>query len=369
MISVEVVYQFDALIPEWEALAEAVGAPPFLGPDWIAVHSSAFDAARLAVGVVRRDGRLAAVLPLALSGDTGRSLTSAQTPQFGLVTDDAELAGHVIGAFTGLGISRLVLSYVDRDDPLVGALRRQSTARGQRLVERVMLRSPFVRVDGTLDDYRSRLSSSFRADLRRRDRRLAERGDVKFEVCGGSDGLEEMLAQGWLLEAAGWKGALGTAVAAHPSTRRFYAEIARRAAARDRLRLYFLRLDRSPIAFYFGLEQQRILYLLKGGFDPAYARFSPGMLLMERLIARAFEGGLDRIELLGGNEPHKLRWTSSSHERLSLQSFARSPVRTAQWAALAYARPLALRVGLDRAFRAARDRARVALTAVRAGRS
>jgi CelD/BcsL family acetyltransferase involved in cellulose biosynthesis len=130
-----------------------------------------------------------------------------------------------------------------------------------------------------------------------------------------------------------------------------------------------LRLDRSPIAFYFGLEQQRILYLLKGGFDPAYARFSPGMLLMERLIARAFEGGLDRIELLGGNEPHKLRWTSSSHERLSLQSFARSPVRTAQWAALAYARPLALRVGLDRAFRAARDRARVALTAVRAGRS
>src|SRR5205085_12587753 len=127
----------------------------------------------------------------------------------------------------------------------------------------------------------TRLKRSFRADLRRRYRRLTESGELTLDVSDGSGAIDGLLAECWKLERAGWKSAVGTAVADHPATERFYREVARRAAARDRLQLCFLRLDGRAISVMFGLRQNGVLYLLKGGFDPAYRQFSPGQLLLE----------------------------------------------------------------------------------------
>ncbi len=109
----------------------------------------------------------------------------------------------------------------------------------------------------------------------------------------------------------------------------------------------------------FGLQQARVLYLLKGGFDRAYAPVSPGQLLVERVIEQAFSDRLDRVELLGGSERHKVLWATGVRERFLLQSFGRSPVRRAEWVAQAYGRPLAVRIAGDRVLRPLRDRARV----------
>lgn len=359
MISVEPVHGVLPLAAEWEALAERLSAGPFVSPDWIEAHWRAFGEGQLVIMAVRRDGRLGAVLPLARRGSTARSVTNGQTPGFGVLAEDNELSGHALAALADDGVSRIALSYVDREDPVLGAVREQALARGRLLVERLMLRSPYIELAGRADHGgRAKPSSAFKADLRRRNRRLAERGVVRFDVHDGSRELDELLMQGWELEAAGWKGKLGTAVAANASTRDFYAEIARRAAPRGRLRLYFLRLGRAPIAFFFALEQRHVLYLLKGGFDPAHARMSPSQLLLERVVEHSSAASLERIELLGGDEPHKLAWTDQVRERVSVQCFARSPVRSVQWAAYAHGRPLALRIGLDRALRDLRDRGR-----------
>lgn len=365
MIAVEVLDEVAPLAPEWERLAQRLGAEPFLGPDWIAAHWKAFGTGRLTIIAVRRDGQLGTVLALMRRGGTARSITNPQTPLYGVTTEDHELTRHALDALGDLGVSRLALSYVDRHGPLAAAVREQASADGWLLVERLMLRSPYIVLSGTVDDFQARLGKTFRANIRRRSRRLGEQGTVEFDVRDGSEDLDRLLDEGWELEAAGWKGRIGTAVAAQPSRRRFYAEIARRAAARDRLRLFFLRLDRAPMSFMFGLEQGGVLYLLKGGFDPTHARASPGQLLLARVLEWAYGTGLERIELLGGDEPHKLAWTSTVHERLSMQSFARSPARSVQWAAHAHGRPLVVRIGLDRAARPVRDRARMVSQAMR----
>jgi CelD/BcsL family acetyltransferase involved in cellulose biosynthesis len=365
VIDVEVADSIAPLATEWQALAERLRAGPFVSPDWVAAHWSCFGSGRLAIVAVRRDRRLGAVLPVARRGKTARSVTNGQTPQFGVLAEDDELAAHALTALVAHGVSRLKLSYVDREDPLAAAVRRHAAAHGQLLVERVMLRSPYIELDGTLAAYRARRKSSFKADLRRRHRRLGEQGEVRLDVRDGSQDLARLLAEGWELEASEWKDRLGTAVAARAETRRFYAEVAGRAAARGRLRLFFLRLDEAPIAFIFALQQGGVLYLMKGGFDPARGRMSPGQLLLERIIEQAFSTGLDRIELLGGDEAYKLAWTDTAHERFLLESFGRSPIRSMQWAAHAHGRPLAVRIGLDRAVRPMRDRSRVASEALR----
>jgi CelD/BcsL family acetyltransferase involved in cellulose biosynthesis len=365
VIDVEIVDGVAPLAVEWDALTERLRAGPFLSPDWIAAHWSCFGSGRLAIIAVRRDRRLSAVLPLARRGKTARSVTNGQTPQFGVLAEDDELTAHALAALATHGVSRLELSYVDRQDPLAGAVRRHAAAHGELLVERVMLHAPYIELDGSLADYRARRKSSFKADLRRRNRRLSEQGEVRLDVRDGSRELGRLLAEGWELEASGWKDRLATAVVARTETLRFYAEVARHAAERGRLRLFFLRLDETPIAFIFALQQRGVLYLMKGGFDPARSRVSPGQLLLERVIEQAFAIGLDRIELLGGDEAYKLAWADAVHERVLLQSFGRSPVRSMQWAAHAYGRPLALRVGLDRAARPMRDRSRIASQALR----
>jgi CelD/BcsL family acetyltransferase involved in cellulose biosynthesis len=365
VIDVEIADSVARLAAEWDALAERLRGGPFVSPDWVAAHWACFGSGRLAIVAVRRDRRLGAVLPVARHGKTARSVTNGQTPQFGVLGEDDELTAHALAALAAHGVSRLTLSYVDREDPLAGAVRRHAAAHRQLLAERVMLRSPYIELDGTLADYRARRRSSFKADLRRRNRRLGELGEVRLDVRDGSRDLARLLAEGWELEGSEWKDRLGTAVVARAETRRFYADVARRAAAGGRLRLFFLRLDEAPIAFIFALQQAGVLYLMKGGFDPALSRMSPGQLLLERVIERAFTTGLDRIELLGGEEAYKLAWTDTVHERVLLQSFGRSPVRSMQWAAHAHGRPLALRVGLDRAARPLRDRGRVASEALR----
>jgi CelD/BcsL family acetyltransferase involved in cellulose biosynthesis len=363
--AVELLDGVPPLAVEWEALAQRLRAEPFLGPDWIAAHHSAFGTGRLVVIAVRRGERLGAVLPLAVRGNTARSVTNAHTPVFGVLGEDHELICDALAAVEGRGVTRLSLSYLDREGALADAVRRQAGAGRELIVERVMLRSPYIVLDGNMSDYRAQLGKSFRADLRRRNRRLGEQGEVELDIRDGTHELDRLLAEGWRLETSEWKDRIGTAVAAHPATRQFYTEIADRAARRGRLRLYFLRLDGAPISFMFGLEESGVLYLLKGGFDRAHAHISPGQLLLERVIEHAYAANLRRIELLGDDEPHKLVWASTVRERVSLQKFARSPARSVQWAAHAHGRPLALRIGLDRALRPLRDRGRIASGAVR----
>jgi CelD/BcsL family acetyltransferase involved in cellulose biosynthesis len=108
-------------------------------------------------------------------------------------------------------------------------------------------------------------------------------------------------------------------------------------------------------------------YLLKGGFDPLYARYSPGQLVLAQEIERAFADGLRRVELGGGADPYKLQWADAVRELVGVAAFAPSAAGSLGWIAVARGRPLAQRAGLDRALRPVRDRALAASEIMRRG--
>lgn len=124
------------------------------------------------------------------------------------------------------------------------------------------------------------------------------------------------------MEAAGLEGRRGKSILARPETTRFYSEVAEWAAERGWLRLGFVRLDGKPIAFAYGLEHGGVYWDLKVGFDPAHARFGPGVLLLEERIRHAFMSALERFEFLGAAERHKLDWTGAVHTKQRIQAFA-----------------------------------------------
>ena len=365
VINIEHQAAVGSLSAEWDELADRVKAPPFSRPGWVAAWVGAFGGGRVDVLSARRQGRLDGIFPVVRSASGVRSAANAHTPSADLLAEDDVVArALVVAAYAGTPRT-VTLTFLDSMGVSAALAREAAAASGYRVAERVMLQAPYLDIDGDHEAYLKR-RRRFAGDLRRRRRRLSELGVVTFDADGAT--LDELLA----LEAAGWKAARGTAIAARPSTRRFYAEVTAWAEARGSLRLFALRLDGRPLAALLGLEEARVLHLLKGGFDPAYAAFSPGQLALGEAIARAFSARLRRVELGGGAEPYKLAWTDTMHERVAVIAFAPGLSGRLGWAMEAKGRRLAKRAGLDRVLRPGRDRVLVVLdrarTLGRAGR-
>jgi CelD/BcsL family acetyltransferase involved in cellulose biosynthesis len=343
---------------EWDELADRMCTPPFSRPGWIAAWVAAFGGGQADVITARREGRLAGVFPVVRRAAGVRSAANAHTPSADLVAEDDAVARALIGAAYAGHPRTVTVAYLDPAGRLPSLARDAAAAVGYRVAKRVMLRAPYLDIEGDHEAY-LRARRRFSADLRRRRRRLSEQGEVAFDVEGAT--LGELLA----LEAAGWKAARGTAIAARPSTRRFYADVTAWAQARGSLRLFALRLDGRPLAALLGLEEAGVLHLLKGAFDPAHGSFSPGQLALGEAIASAFSARLRRVEFGGGAEPYKLAWTHTVHERVGVHAFAPGIRGRLGWTVEAHGRPFARRVGLDRVLRPGRDRLLVVLDRAR----
>ena len=354
--AVEVLDSVDAVAEEWDRLVDRVGGAPFHRPGWVAIWSGVFAPGAVEVFAARRHGRLVAVVPVVRRRGVTRAAANEHTPESCLLAEDPEAAaGLARGLFAGPQ-HRVSLALVDPGRPGLAECRSAAAAAGYRAVVTSLQRSPYVSVRGPWDDYERGLSANLRKDVRRRRRRLEELGQVVVEVLDGRQRLDELLEEGFRVEGANWKGEQGTAIRSGASTRRFYTEVARWAAARGWLRLAFLRVDGRAVAFEYALEHGGVFSCVKGGYDAAYDRFSPGKVLSHALLERAFARGLARFDLLGADEPYKQAWADTWRDLQLLQAFAPSLPGLAGWAAFSLARPAADHAGriLRRAARAAR---------------
>jgi CelD/BcsL family acetyltransferase involved in cellulose biosynthesis len=335
----------EAVADEWRRLADAAGAAPFLRPGWFTAWWGAFGAGRPEIVALRRPGGpLAALIPLRRRLGRVLSSTNWHTPQYGMLAADPGSAAALATTLFERRPFELSLGFVDGAAPEVDLYRAAAAAAGYRVLERTMQRSPYVVTTGSWETFaQERLSRNRRSQLGRARRRLEGEGRVELELADGRERLEEVLEEAFRIEASGWKGTNGTAITSRPDTRRFYRDVARWAAGEGWLRVAFLRLDGQATAMMYLLETDRTLYYLKGGYDPGFERFSPGVVLLGSVIEHAFRSDIDRVELLGGDERYKLAFTSDVHERLRFQAFATSAPGLLSWGAFSYGRPAARR--------------------------
>ena len=204
---------------------------------------------------------------------------------------------------------------------------------------------PYVVFPDTFDELLASRSRNARQQVRSRRRDLDRAGKVRFRTtCDGSD-VERDFDAFVRLEASGWKGREGTAIASHPGARSFYYGFVRRAAERGWLRLHLLELNGTLIAgslvVAFGGEG----FFVKTAFDESYAQLAPGVVLMAEMLRAACEEGLRGMDLLGRADQYKMRWTDRTRPRQRLRVY-RGPVgRIAQrgWNEIAHPRLVALR--------------------------
>lgn len=350
-MNVEVVHDPAAASAEWDELARRCAAPPWLRPGWVLAWRAAFaPTASFSLLCARNDGRLTAALPLVGTRARIETPSNSETPFAGALAVDPASASAIAAELFARGHRRITLWPVERGDVTLDACARAGSERGYSSVARVIGRAPYIAIEGDWDDYRKTVGRKVLSEIRRRRRRLAGGGAVTLDVNEGLGDHAALLAEGLRLEAAGWKGSRGTAIAARPPARAFYSSMADWAAREGILRLAFLRLDGRPIAFDLALEDDGVHYLLKTSYDPELRSFGPGSMLRHDMIERAFATRLRRYELLGTDEPWKHTWADRFRDQLLVRFFAPSLTGAVDKAVHSYVKPfgarLLLRLGL-----------------------
>lgn len=120
-----------------------------------------------------------------------------------------------------------------------------------------------------------------RKELRRQANRLAEAGAVQFRRWQADEAPGPWIDAFLDLEARGWKGQAGSALASHSDTEAWFRAIVPAAAAAGRLDMRALDLDGRPLAMLVNFLCPPGGFSFKTAFDEDYARFSPGVLLQQ----------------------------------------------------------------------------------------
>jgi CelD/BcsL family acetyltransferase involved in cellulose biosynthesis len=240
-----------------------------------------------------------------------------------VVADGPRSAAAAMTGALSLPVAQLVLRPVPDGSPTHRALAAAAAEAGRPLVVRAVETQAQIDLTGDWDAYWKARGSKLRTDVGRRRRRLEELGEVRLTSYEPAQ-LDAALDEALRIEASGWKGREGSAIADRAEEERFQRLLARWADSRGWLRLWFLRLDGRPIAFRLGIEASGVFTSLKIGYLEEYAPQSPGKVLEAETIASLFRGDCQRFDYAGGTTTHKDRFATGGRDLLELTAFPAS---------------------------------------------
>jgi CelD/BcsL family acetyltransferase involved in cellulose biosynthesis len=116
-------------------------------------------------------------------------------------------------------------------------------------------------------------------ELRRQRNRLAEHGDVSFQVARAPRDVVQALETFLALEASGWKAKRGTALLQHSGDAAFIRRAAPALAEQGQCEIVTLCAGPTPVAAAIVLRHQDRAFYFKLGVDENFAKFSPGVQL------------------------------------------------------------------------------------------
>ncbi len=135
-----------------------------------------------------------------------------------------------------------------------------------------------------------------RKELRRQWKRLNELGAIGIDTLAADGDVGAWIDEFVALEASGWKGSAGSAIASAAATDGFFRSAIAAAHGAGALCFTALRLDGRAIAMLITLIDGNAGFSFKTAFDEDLARFSPGVLLQRESLDILAARKLDWID-------------------------------------------------------------------------
>jgi CelD/BcsL family acetyltransferase involved in cellulose biosynthesis len=156
------------------------------------------------------------------------------------------------------------------------------------------------------DGYLATLTKHHRHEIRRKLRRALAVGEVA--LVESTDPVVDLEVFIDLHQRKWGDEGLFPPTAGGSQSRLFLRRLFELFGAGGPLRLGFLHVGDQRVAASIHFETADAIYFYNAGVEPDARHLSPGVLLVERLLRRAIEGGLSRFDFMRGDEPYKYEW-------------------------------------------------------------
>lgn len=289
--------ELDAVRDEWEALYErAIIRSPLTTFAYIRMWYATFAAScAMRVYRVQVGDTLIGFMPLVLTkGEAG-------IRQLGNLVNDHCLVSYPLVAqgyeyqFQQELLSRLIASGSAWDvfvndfsfdfAPLPGLFSDAQLAASRHRWHKNVAPTYAIRLPKTFAEYWNQIpSKNFKKSIKKPQNRLNKEKDVCFVRLQDAEAIAHW-SQFLELEASGWKGAAGTAIAQTGAmTQQYYRDFLQILADTNNLYLYLLTVDGVLLSAVFGYFDGSIFQYFKIAYNEKFAQFSPSHVLCLHIL-------------------------------------------------------------------------------------
>jgi CelD/BcsL family acetyltransferase involved in cellulose biosynthesis len=313
---------------EWNALVEAsIADTPFsrheyLSEWWKTLGGGEWNVAAggrpsaLVLVSARENDQLVGLAPLFIAEyDTQQALMLVGSIEISdyldLIVREADLPRFLSGLLDFLASldagkwSALDWYNLPDSSPTLAALKAEAERRGWSYHEEVYRPTPRIPLNGSFDDYLSRIDKKQRHEIRRKMRRAAEsEKEVRFHVIDQAADIEAEINAFFdlMVQDPNKEKFL------HPEMREQMTITIRNAFQRGYLWLAFLEVNGAKAAASLNFDYRNKLWGYNSGVGREHMELSPGWVLLAYVIQWCNENGRTEFDFMRGDEEYKYRF-------------------------------------------------------------
>lgn len=277
---------------DFKVLSVGADAAQSLAADWnhlsaSAIEPAGFNSSELILPLLKQVG--GAILQTVNHGpDLLMAFPVAKKPLFlktwatpltngGLPHVNSELSASVLLAFINAQTKPVLFNAIPAQGPFIASLKKQSA--NFQIIE--TWQRAALKPIGSFENWlQTNFDQKRRKEFKRLRNRLSEQGDMATDVLQQGHDIKPFVNSFLELEARGWKGGKGTAIAANPKLKLALEEACANLHRANKLRFWSLKLDGKAIASLYAIVEGDRAWLGKIAYDEAFAKFSPGVQII-----------------------------------------------------------------------------------------
>ena len=154
------------------------------------------------------------------------------------------------------------------------------------------------------------ISKRTRKDLARAERRLNERGSLEFGFTSTPDEFLEIIEHTILQKIRRYEETGARNILLSNQVEDFYRNFNNFQFNKIEISLSYLRLDSEILATHLGFMYKNRYYFIYPTFNDEYGKYSPGRILLLKLLEKIVDLDIEVFDLTVGAEDYKNKWSN-----------------------------------------------------------
>ncbi len=182
-------------------------------------------------------------------------------------------------------------------------------------------RAPFIKLENSIDIILNGFNSKKKYNLKREMKILCEKKGATFKAIKTQSEMERGIEDLFRLHTERTKEKRIRSTFDEESILNFHRDIAKIFLDLGWLSLYLLICNNNVISASYGFIFEKKYYYYQTGLSPEWQQFSPGKMLIFKILENIHDENINEFDFLSGDEVYKTYWTKYSRLLLTLNLY------------------------------------------------